>query len=129
MRAMWRAIMASLLVVSAGVMPTNRVTGSEPGNANADADLGRAIYTNCAACHGDRGQGGSAPPFAGNANAEYTHFLIAYVMSGSRRMPSFAEQLSPEEVAAVLSHVRNSWGNAYGPVDAHDVEAVRDGTK
>jgi len=39
-------------------------------------------------------------------------------------MPAFAEQLSPNEIAAVVSFVRSSWGNAFGPVDVSEVEAV-----
>ena len=40
-------------------------------------------------------------------------------------MPAFADQLTDEEVAAVLSYERSSWGNQAGPVKAEDVIARR----
>jgi len=95
--------------------------------AAGDAELGRALYTNCATCHGAEGQGGFGPAIAGNANLEYQDFLIAYVAKGSRRMPPFEQQFSPREMAAVLSHVRTSWGNSFGPLTEADVQAVLDG--
>jgi mono/diheme cytochrome c family protein len=73
------------------------------------AELGRAIYTNCAACHGEAGQGAIAPK------------VIAQVLHGSAIMPPFREQLSDEEVAAVVNHIRNSWGNHAALVGAADI--------
>ena len=40
-------------------------------------------------------------------------------------MPAFADQLTNEEVAAVLSHERTSWGNQAPPVKPEDVIARR----
>jgi mono/diheme cytochrome c family protein len=40
-------------------------------------------------------------------------------------MPAFADQLTNEEVAAVLSHERTSWGNQAPPVKPEDVVARR----
>jgi mono/diheme cytochrome c family protein len=40
-------------------------------------------------------------------------------------MPAFGRLLSDEEVAAVLTYVRNSWGNAAPPVSADDVLDAR----
>jgi mono/diheme cytochrome c family protein len=42
-------------------------------------------------------------------------------------MPSFAWNLSDQDVAAVLTYVRNSWGNAAPPVSAKDVASLRTG--
>jgi mono/diheme cytochrome c family protein len=36
-------------------------------------------------------------------------------------MPAFADQLTDEEMAAVLSYERNSWGNQAPPVKPEDV--------
>jgi cytochrome c oxidase cbb3-type subunit II len=85
------------------------------------AELGRAIYTNCAACHGEAGQGAIAPPFAGNSNLADAPKVIAQVLHGSAIMPPFREQLSDEEVAAVVNHIRNSWGNHAALVGAADI--------
>ena len=40
-------------------------------------------------------------------------------------MPAFADQLTDEEVAAVLSYERTSWGNQAPPVKPEDVVARR----
>ena len=36
-------------------------------------------------------------------------------------MPSFAWQLKDDQVAAVATYIRNSWGKAAAPVSADDV--------
>jgi len=43
----------------------------------------------------------------------------------SPAMPSFGYCLDDSEVAAVVSYIRNSWGNAAPAVDADMVRALR----
>jgi mono/diheme cytochrome c family protein len=40
-------------------------------------------------------------------------------------MPAFGWQLSDEQIAQVLTYVRNDWGNAASAVDASEVKAIR----
>jgi mono/diheme cytochrome c family protein len=40
-------------------------------------------------------------------------------------MPSLGYRLDDDEVAAVVTYVRNSWGNAASPVSADAVRALR----
>ena len=89
-----------------------------------EAELGRAVYTNCVACHGERGQGGFAPPLVGSATLREDQAAIVHVVSGSVNMPPFGEQLSDAEIAAVLNHVRNSWGNKAAPIRPGDVAVI-----
>ena len=103
--------------------------------------LGEQVYGNkCAACHQLTGQGlpGVFPPLKGSAvvtAADPTEHIrtvlrglsgktIGGVTYGSP-MPAFADQLSDEEVAAVLSHERTSWGNQAPAVKPEDVVARR----
>ncbi|MBV9078582.1 MAG: cytochrome c [Methylobacteriaceae bacterium] len=62
--------------------------------------------------------------------------LIRVVLSGSRgvatdarptspAMPPLGWRLDDEEVAAVITYVRNAWGNAAGPVAAGEVRSAR----
>jgi mono/diheme cytochrome c family protein len=44
-------------------------------------------------------------------------------------MTQFAALLKDEEIAAVLTYVRNSWGNKAAPVKAETVAKVREATK
>jgi mono/diheme cytochrome c family protein len=40
-------------------------------------------------------------------------------------MTPFAQKLSDEQAAALLSYVRNSWGNAAGEVKPSDIDRLR----
>lgn len=102
---------------------------------------GRALYVdNCSACHTTAGTGvpGMFPSLKGNASVQSAEpaSLIRVVLQGapsaatnaaptSPAMPSFAWKLSDDEIAAVLTYVRNSWGNAAAGVTAGDVKTLR----
>jgi len=91
------------------------------------AKLGAALYTNCSACHGPEGQGHFGPPLANDPNLADADVVVAKILRGSANMPAFAGTLDAAEVAAVATHVRNSWGNAMGPVSTAEVERVTAG--
>jgi mono/diheme cytochrome c family protein len=40
-------------------------------------------------------------------------------------MKPFGQKLSDEEAAALLSFVRNSWGNSAGEVEPDDIDRMR----
>lgn len=98
---------------------------------------GARIYDQrCAYCHGDNGQGtpGAYPPLAGNravtmdnpANVIQAVRLGGFLpaTAGNPRpygMPPFGHLLDDEEIAAVLSYVRGSWGNDAPLVTATDM--------
>jgi mono/diheme cytochrome c family protein len=54
-----------------------------------------------------------------------TDYVIAQILLGRGIMPSFAGQLSDEEIAAVATYIRTSWGNHAGPVNPAEVASVR----
>jgi mono/diheme cytochrome c family protein len=102
---------------------------------------GGAVYAgNCASCHQATGEGlpGVFPPLAAaewaiaGDKAIPVQILLhglngAITVKGasySGQMPAF-NQLSDAEIAAVLSHVRSSWGNEAGAITAEDVAAGR----
>lgn len=107
--------------------------------------LGAQIYeAKCSACHSPRGRGerNIFPQLASNPliNQPDATSLIRVVSAGSRgvdtdarptapAMPAFAGVLDDEQIAAVLTYVRNSWGNAAEPVSASDVKDVKDDLK
>jgi mono/diheme cytochrome c family protein len=102
---------------------------------------GHAIYFNqCAPCHGAEGQGivGLFPRLAGAplVQQEQATSLIRVVLEGSRAvstagaptgpaMPTFAWKLSDDDVAALLTYIRNAWGNAAPGVQPSDVSNMR----
>jgi mono/diheme cytochrome c family protein len=103
---------------------------------------GKIYKKHCADCHGDDGKGtpGSWPALAGNRAVTMDSVAnpIRLVLSGGYPpstagnprpygMPPFAQSLNDAEVAAVLTYVRASWGNAAAPVRSFDVAKHRQG--
>lgn len=95
----------------------------------------------CAKCHKATGEGekGKFPRLAGNPSvlARNPTSLIRLTLEGgeitqtqngpeSEQMPSFAGKLSDQEIAEVLSFIRNSWGNIASPVTTREVARLRE---
>lgn len=109
-------------------------------------ELGARQYDiHCGTCHLPTGLGSNdtAPPLAGSvlAQAPDPSSLISLVINGPRlpqeapsadwrarpwqSMTPFAQKLSDEQAAALLTYVRNSWGNAAGVVEPADIDRLR----
>ncbi|WP_277964316.1 c-type cytochrome [Pseudomonas sp. RIT-To-2] len=102
---------------------------------------GANVYSaNCAACHNSDGKGINqlAAGFGNNPGVQAVNAqsLMTTVLQGGRgavtldnptsgAMPSFAWKLSDEQVAATLTYIRNSWGNAAPAVTAKQVADTR----
>jgi len=102
---------------------------------------GLAIYKDsCAACHKESGLGEANmfPRLAGSALAQSDDptTLIRVVLQGSRAvstaakptapaMPAFDWRLDDAQAAALLTYIRNSWGNRAAPVSAGTVASGR----
>ena len=109
-----------------------------PGNAQMQ--VGAAIYADtCMACHKADGTGvnGLFPRLAGAPVVQQADptSLVRVVIQGSRSaatrpaptapaMPALGWRLSDQQVADVLTFVRNSWGNAAAAVSANDVGSI-----
>lgn len=110
-------------------------SGASPG-ASALADGKKLYMQNCAACHQGTGQGlqGAFPPLKGSPIVldKDPDFMVRIVLQGYdarteyAQMPGFAAQLSDEEIAAIVTHERSSWGNDAGPVSAETVKQIRE---
>nr|WP_314560167.1 c-type cytochrome [uncultured Pseudomonas sp.] len=113
--------------------------------SNKIMQQGVKVYSaNCSACHNSDGKGINqlASSLAANpgVQAENAQSLITTVLEGGRgavtlhnptsgAMPSFAWKLSDQQIAATLSYIRNSWGNAASEVTAKQVAEVREQRK
>ena len=93
--------------------------------------MGEDVYKNCIACHGADGKGitGVFPSIAGSAvvsgDIDAQIDLVMFGKAGTA-MVAFANQLSDEEIAAVITYQRNSFGNNVGDfVSPADVKAKR----
>lgn len=108
---------------------------------SAQMKTGENVYSaNCSACHNSDGKGipNLAASLANNPGllADDASSIITTVLQGGRgavtqgnptsgAMPSFAWKLTDEQVAAVSTYIRNSWGNAATPVKADEVAGKR----
>jgi mono/diheme cytochrome c family protein len=122
--------------------PLDAVSSAIPGpEASLLLSLGKTVYDGqCAKCHGDKGQGRGSdyPPLAGNPSIEMPSSVnaIRMVLNGGYPpgtsgnptpfgMPPFAQSLSDDEVAAVVSYIRTTWGNRGSAVTSRDANALR----
>lgn len=98
---------------------------------------GAALYaSNCAACHQPDGSGlaGAFPPLAGSSivTGEDTDLFIEIILRGYDARPEyavmvgFADVLTDEEIAAIATHERTSWGNNASEITAEEVAKVRE---
>lgn len=89
---------------------------------------GQLVFSaNCAVCHGAEGQGLIGPRFVGNTALADGDYVVGRVLNGfiEHGMPPFKDVLSDEQISAVITFVRNSWGNEFGAVLAEEVAAAR----
>lgn len=124
-----------------GSDPTAESTAGPP---TPEPVSGEQVYSaNCASCHQGNGQGvsGAFPTLVGTQWVENKGQIIRILLHGLQgevavkgetyngNMPAWGETLSDEEIAAVITHVRQSWKNDYGEVTSSEVAAVRSATE
>lgn len=101
--------------------PAHGDQAAPAGNVDqALMEKGKALYeANCAACHQATGQGMPPvmPALAGNANLKDAQMILNVVKNGRGAMPAVGAAYSDEELKAVATYIRNSWGNSFGPVE------------
>ena len=112
-------------------------------------ELGKETYNSCIACHGDRGQGipggAGGPPLASSEwvvgppenliriqlrglrddiTVNGRQYVLGVDINPAGMVPQL--QQTNEQIAAVLTYIRNSWGNEASPVTPDMVEQYRD---
>jgi mono/diheme cytochrome c family protein len=119
-------------------------SGDQTGGDRPDADLmsrGGAIYVDqCIGCHRTNGSGiaGVFPPLKGSqiVQAKDPTTVINLVLAGAQEpstaekpaafaMPAFGWKLSDDDIAALVSYLRNTWGNRGSSVSADAVADAR----
>lgn len=117
----------------------------QPKGGDEDLVLGKRVFEQvCALCHGVDGNGkpGQAPPLAGSewVTTDSVGRLIRIPLQGlngpikvkgetwSLSMPAMGAALPDDQLAAVLSYMRNSWGNKVSKITPEEVKAVRAAT-
>jgi mono/diheme cytochrome c family protein len=113
----------------------------QPPTGGVDLARGKIVYENiCALCHNPDGNGkpNQAPPLAGsewvlgNPNR-----LVRIPLAGlagpiaikgenwNLAMPAMGAALSDDDLAAVLTYMRQSWGNKAAEITAEQVKTIR----
>lgn len=121
--------------------PTPDTYHPDKGAADQILKAGNKLYEqHCADCHRNDGQGiaPAYPPMSGNRSLTMSAPVnaIRVVLNGGfppstegnprpYGMPPFGQKLNDQEVAAVVSYIRNSWGNKAGLVSAQEVNRYR----
>ena len=142
-----RLLAVALLVTACGgkdAKPESGSNDSTPPAPVATAALdGASEYNICATCHQLDGKGlpNLYPPLAGsellNGPAEKPIAIILHGLTGPVKvagaeynniMMPWGQALSDEQIAAILTYERSSWGNTAGAVTADEVAAVRKAT-
>jgi mono/diheme cytochrome c family protein len=125
-----------------------RSAATEPPNAERIAGGAKLYETHCADCHGTAGEGGVTaegrrlvPPLAGNRSVTMeppANLVRAIALGGFGPataghprpfgMPPFAQVLSDEQIGAVATFLRTSWGAQASAVSAFEVSRYRGGS-
>ncbi len=119
--------------------PAN-LTAAGPAVKEDPMVLGKQIFNVCAQCHQSTGAGvaGTYPPLVGSeyVTGDPSRFS-AILLNGlkgpitvngvvySGEMPAWRDLYSDEELAAVMTYARNSWGNKAPPVPEAIATKVR----
>ncbi len=122
-------------------LSTNQLASLKPGGGDVEMDLGRVHYkTLCAPCHQESGLGAAAlaPPLVGSEwvtgpvgrviRIPQTGLTGPIQVNGkewNQIMFAAGAGLEDKQLAAVLSYIRNSWGNSAPKVTADQVKKVR----
>jgi len=118
-----------------------RDAGSSATPDAGTMQIGSQLYTQyCVQCHRADGQGEPPawPPLAANVSvtAPSPRNVILMILQGGyaaatpgnprpHGMPPFGQVLSENDVAALATYIRNSWGNEAGPVSSLAVKQAR----
>jgi mono/diheme cytochrome c family protein len=121
-------------------LPPSRGNGGGSTGIEAQMKAGAVAYDiSCAACHGRDGKGSVLfPPLAGNAAVRQVRAetVVRTVLAGGKAaatrgaptgpsMPSLGWRLSDDQVANILTYVRNNWGNQAPAVSPETVGRIR----
>jgi mono/diheme cytochrome c family protein len=136
-----KAMAVYLKSLAQGSPPTQELSGLPPTENSLLLAFGQTVYTtHCAVCHAADGRGmpPEYPPLAANPSIQMESAVnpIRMVLNGGfppgteenpmpYGMPPFAQRLSDDEVAAVVTYIRAAWGNRGSGVSARQANELR----
>ena len=136
-----RAMAVYLKGLAEGSPPEIAVSGIPAPESSLLMNFGETVYaTHCASCHATDGRGmpPDYPPLANNPSIQMQSAVnpVRMVLNGGfppgtagnpmpYGMPPFAQTLSDDEVAAVVTYIRAAWGNRGSPVSSRQANELR----
>lgn len=115
MKTVQRAALVVAALMAALPALAEDTASSTPSTLADTIAIGEPIYVRrCQECHGAKGGGFVGPKLSGNERLANAEFVIRQITNGSADMPAFGKRLTPEELLAVGTYVRNSWDNSFG---------------
>jgi mono/diheme cytochrome c family protein len=136
-----RAMAIFLKSLGQGSPPGTEVSQVPASESSLLLRFGQTVYeTHCASCHASDGRGmpPDYPPLAGNPSIQMESAVnpIRMVLNGGfppgtggnprpYGMPPFAQSLSDDEVAAVVTYIRAAWGNQGAAISAGQANELR----
>lgn len=138
-RARRAALGIAVLVASAVLLPDGTAGAQAAAQAKAPRTGAQIFSSTCAACHQAQGEGTNVyPPLAGsewvNGPESRVVRIILHGLIGDLEvqgqvyngaMPAWGPTLSDEEIAAVATYIRASFGNRALPITAATVAQAR----
>jgi alcohol dehydrogenase (quinone), cytochrome c subunit len=121
-----RVMILIALAIAAVLIVDIRAQRERQASADKLMSEGGTLYAEyCAECHQLDGSGWSTlyPRLAGNpiVTLHDPERIILTVTYGQGSMMSFQERLDSHKIAAILTYIRNAWGNHASPVDIRQV--------
>jgi mono/diheme cytochrome c family protein len=128
------------VALQAHAVSAPRQAPASAATSTTSADAKSLYLTNCSGCHGASGQGAVniAPPLAKNpyvtGDAKKVIEAVLGGMAGPIKergatwngsMPPWKGTLSNEQLAAVITYIRSSWGNKAKPVSEKEVASSK----
>jgi mono/diheme cytochrome c family protein len=136
-----KAMAVYLKSLAAGTPPAAEVSTVPLPESSLLLHFGEDVYNkHCASCHMKDGSGmpPDYPPLASNPSIQMESAVnpIRMVLNGGfppgtegnpepYGMPPFAQTLSDDEVAAVVTYIRSAWGNRGTPISARQANELR----
>ena len=136
-----RAMAVYLKSLAEGGPPDEVASAVPASEGSLLMNFGKTVYdAHCARCHGNAGLGQTPqyPQLAGNQSIQMDEAVnpIRMVLNGGfppgtagnpmpYGMPPFAQTLSDDEIAAVVTYIRGAWGNHGSVVTAKRANELR----
>lgn len=118
---------AAVIVGFSWIGPAGAQNAPAKQSEQSELKSGSQVYmqARCFACHGEFGFGGAGPRFREDRFLGLTDYVVGQILVGRDIMPPYEGTLNDDQIAAVATYVRNSWGNQFGPVKPEQVASVR----